>query len=146
MTRLFTLVLLAGICTFVSCKKTAVMSGGSWTVNSTSYTASTCNGNSGIQAITSDGTMLRVIFSSNPTTSGTYNVVSYWGSFPVSGQVCIWSSTSSTFLYGSTGGGMVSVSVSNGTITVSGAGIPMAQASGYAAGNSVGPLTFSEYY
>ena len=155
MKKIYMVSLMFGLFAITSCSKTnnAIKGGGSWNVNSTNNTISSVSifNTQSVDATASDGTTLRVMFytaapGTNGSGSGTYSVVNYWGPYPTANQVGFWSYNSSGFQYGSSGGGTVTVSVTNGIVTIAGSGIPMAVNSGGSAGNSVGNLTFSEYY
>ena len=119
-----------------SCKKSSSNPGGFWTFKSTTYNATTCTAGTGELDATN-------LTSSNTTTFSTFVVGFYNGTLPTTGgqytvanngtptsstQVGIQVSTDGTSgnTYESTGGNgtqKVTVSVSNGKVSVSGSGI-----------------------
>jgi hypothetical protein len=118
-----------------SCKKSPSPNpGGSWTFKSTTYNTNTCTGNGSVltaSTLTSSNTTtygtLSVSFQTAlPTTNGTYTVNSYPNS---ASQVAVNLTTNGgTGIYSSTGGNgaeTVSVTVSNGKVSISGSGIIM---------------------
>jgi hypothetical protein len=126
----------------MACKKTstspATGQGGSWTVNTNSYPATTCQRDTpdvvliatNISTLTQPGSDVEVIFYNQfPTASGTYTVVTSDSAMTAPGQVQIGAAGgASGNIYVSSGAGTgqtVNVTVAGGKISVSGTGINM---------------------
>ena len=119
-----------------SCSRNNPNPGGSWTFKGTTYNVVSCvttqdgiGATNGPSTSSTYSTVGATFFNSLPTTGGTYTVVN--GNPVSANQVLITTTTNgvSGNIYGSTGGNgsnqTVTVSVSNGKVSVSGSGIEM---------------------